>query len=510
MKKHVPLAVTLLLLSGLTAACQLPTLEISQTNGNAVLSWTNSSNGTLAPLTKIQILQTAPDLSSATWTNLTVDPEIPGFSLPAKNPQQFFRLYLMIPIFNFAIFYNMNLETAMAQTFYVQGPVFSNAGIWAGSKTTTFASTVSAVGPVINSTSDPFCAGYSGAGLPTYLLSDQPTSGAPPLTGFGVNTYANPAAAESFLNLPPTNYVLGTSAAFTTSGQEYVANEADLYLTNFPSGTNWGWTGPWPQGSPLALYYQDSVNTPNYLMWVTNDYYVISNRNGSSHMLFITNYVSFPTNGPYYASTYLSTNSFWFTNGATMIQWTNNPPGTNQVVYMGYSFLTNVLFYDWREGWRNNGTGPPKTVQAVQLNMQSFNRWLTNTAVNGGSAYNNQCENDKGHPIDSIYIYNAVPLTTTTLPAIRVMHGGQMPFSNGFTLATPMPLYVWGDYNVSNSFGTSISQNNTVYTEPAALMADSITVLSDGWLDTNSIHKYTGGPTASATTVNAACIFRHC
>ncbi len=65
--------------------------------------------------------------------------------------------------------------------------------------------------------------------------------------------------------------------------------------------------------------------------------------------------------------------------------------------------------------------------------------------------YNDQCTlNHKSHPIDSIYIYNSVPLTGTTLPAVRVINGGMLPSHTapkGFTIATPMPLYVLGNYN---------------------------------------------------------------
>jgi hypothetical protein len=186
---------------------------------------------------------------------------------------------------------------------------------------------------------------------------------------------------------------------------------------------------------------------------------------------------------------------------------------------MGYSFLTNVLFYDWREGF-NLGSGPPKPVDAVQVDLVAFNRWLTNTIVtNNGTPYDSQCDlnTHKSHHINSIYVYNAVPLTSSSLPSVRIVNGGRMPpiddnnGTAGFTLATAMPLYVWGDYNVSNSSGSALSQNNCANTEPAALMADAITILSDNWSDANSVaaDKTTdtrGGPTAATTTINAACL----
>jgi hypothetical protein len=395
------------------------------------------------------------------------------------------------PLFQFAIFYKMNLEIAAAQTLDITGPVFSNGGLWSGSDTITFASTVSAVGLATNTPYDPFCPGYSGSGQSTYSLLGQPTSGNVPLTPFTSLTGLSFSNAEAFINLPPAAYALGTSKAYTLDGLTYLANAADLFLTNSATGTNYG--SLIPAGNNMALYYQEPFPfSGNYLTWVTNDYYLFTNHLGSTFSVLQTNFVP----------------GFFLTNNLSGFKWTNNPAGTNQLFFASYSFLTNALFYDAREGW-HNGVGPAKTVQAVQMDFQKFNRWLTNSTLNSGSTYNNLSLSNKGHSIDSIYIYNAVPLTSTTLPAVRVANGGMLPTvdgSYGFTLATTMPLYIWGDYNASNSLGTSVSQNNTVYTEPAGLMADAITVLSDGWSDTNSNSRFSGGPPAKTTTIDAACL----
>ncbi len=497
---------TLLLALHLTAPCQTgPVLSIANNHGTAELSWTGTFN--------ISSFQTTTNLyAPITWTDL-LGSQGPGyFTLPITNQQQYFRFAPILPIFQFAIFYNMNLEIAAASTLNIRGPVLSNAGLWSGSTTITFSSTVSATGMVTNSANDPFCAGYSGSGRSTYTLPGQPASPAPPLTIYGLNTYTNLIAAKAFLNLPPTNYMLGTFSAFAPTGQIYLANKADLYVTNYPQGTNFGATGSFPLGSPMAVYYGDAKNpSSNYLTWVTNNFYVVSNVNQGISQIFSTNYVPIPANAAYYASSFQSTNGFKFTNNITLLRYTNHSSpeiGTNYVLYMGYSFLTNVLFYDWREGW-HNGSGPAKKVYAVQLDLQAYNRWMTNPAPNGGLVYNNQCMASKTHPLDSIYIYNAVPLTSTVLPAVRVMNGGSMPSQDaffGFTLATPMPLYVWGDYNATNSAGSSMSQNSVTYTYPAALMADAITILSDGWADSSSSTRQPGGPNASQTTINAACI----
>jgi hypothetical protein len=304
-------------------------------------------------------------------------------------------------------------------------------------------------------------------------MAGQPTSGNAPLTMAFMGTNNDPAAAEALINLPPPNYAMGTAPAYSATGAVYLANDVDLYLTNFPNGTNWG--SRIPKGTNMALFYQDAANIP-YLTFVPFDFYLLTNR--TAHFIYFTNTVS--------------------------------PDQLTNTIYAGYSFVTNDIFYDWREGW-NGGSGvlsgpKGKAVQAVQIDVARFNIWLTNTAANnGGSPYNNQCMSDKLHPIDSIYIYNAVPLTATNLPAVRVINGSMLPTQTapyGFTIVTPQPMYVYGNYNVSNSFGSSLGQNTTAYTWPAALMADSITILSGSWNDGNTTRR----PSASSTTINAACL----
>jgi hypothetical protein len=236
----------------------------------------------------------------------------------------------------------------------------------------------------------------------------------------------------------------------------------------------------------MILYYQDAANGPTYyLTQIPYDFFIVTNRTAKT--IVITNAVSPGTSA--------------------------NLNNVTNVLYGGYSFVTNVLFYDWREGWSGGSgvnSGKGKAVQAVQIDVTKFNIWLTNSTAlsNGGSTYYNQCKqsNHKSHPINSIYVYNSVPLSSTTLPAVRLANGEKLPSQvapYGFTVATPMPMYVWSHYNAATDAGTSRGKNSTTYTLPAALMADSITILSAGWTDASPTTKR---PAAQTTTVNAAMV----
>jgi hypothetical protein len=258
-----------------------------------------------------------------------------------------------------------------------------------------------------------------------------------------------------------------------------LANYADLIISNAASGVS----PATPTGTNFFVYYQDpnqptNGNPNNFcssITWVTNNYYIVTNVGKGT----LYTYGSVPGS-----------------------QWTNSG-GTFRVWYAGYTFLTNALFYDWREGW---SSGTPKTVQAVQFDVGQFNAWLETNVVNGGSNYNAMCLNNKNHPIGGVYIYNSVPLSTTVLPAVRLVNGSELADNYGFSVATPMPIYVMGDFNVTDGSGVSDSgTTSTSHSLPSSLLADSVTILSSAFNDANSLT--TKKPASSAeTTIHAACL----
>jgi hypothetical protein len=141
---------------------------------------------------------------------------------------------------------------------------------------------------------------------------------------------------------------------------------------------------------------------------------------------------------------------------------------------------TNNSFYDGREG---------KTIQPIDINIGNLKTWSeTNFTLRPVLV---------GSNLSSIYVLDARTLPATSLGAVRVVNGLQLP-TNGLTVATARPLYVQGDYNEYNS--AKLGSADTSATRPASLVADAITILSDNWHDNygSSLHN------ATATTVNAA------
>ncbi|MFO1515099.1 MAG: hypothetical protein U1F83_19705 [Verrucomicrobiota bacterium] len=140
---------------------------------------------------------------------------------------------------------------------------------------------------------------------------------------------------------------------------------------------------------------------------------------------------------------------------------------------------TTNNFYDARE---------EKTVRPVDVNVGLLAEW-SRTNSNVGS-------------ISSIYVVDRRTLAGTELGAVRVRNGQSLP-AKGLTVATARPLYVWGNYNQTNS--ANLGTTNTTTTRPASLVADAVTLLSTNWSDANSTNSLSSR-SAKPTTVNAAIL----
>jgi hypothetical protein len=388
--------------------------------------------------------------------------------------------FASIPVFQYAIFYNMDLEIEPGKAMNINGHVHSNNNIWATGNSValplTFQNLVDATGTVYlqgSTNSSQSAAAIPGSVIFT-VTQNNPLSHAQSLS-MPIGTNNNPAAVAGIIQLPPSNEAAPNAAAYSPTGSIYLYNAADLIITNNAAGTNW-----------TVLY--DNPNATTQLTPVLPDVQVV-----------VSNY-NIHTSTPYY------TTNAW------------------------YSFVTNATFYDYRES---------DTVQAIQIDVSKLDSWLTNNAALvtkigntttyiggtnlGGYQYNNlntTGSTSKGHNINSIFVYNSVPPASGspgTLPAVRLVNGSQLPsatlFGNtlmsGLTVATAQPLYVEGNYNVTNNGKTALTLGSTTNggSVPAALIGDAITILSSSWSD-----GYNSGTSLSSRnatmddTVNAACL----
>jgi hypothetical protein len=111
---------------------------------------------------------------------------------------------------------------------------------------------------------------------------------------------------------------------------------------------------------------------------------------------------------------------------------------------------------------------------------------------------------------------------TTTMRGIRLINGHRLPRAegdtntwDGLTIVSANPIYIRGNYNTSTNSGDAVPSNSGTYTDPdasgytrklAAVIGDSITVLSAGWNDLNSTGNINVRPASANTTINAALV----
>lgn len=301
-----------------------------------------------------------------------------------------------IPVFQFAIFYNLDMEIMNGPDMTVNGRVHSNRGLFTDpSGTLTFNTHVTAVGDIRDAK-----APGDGRALQSgaIVYNGEVDSRTMALT-MPIGTNNTPEAVRAILQTPP-----GTEASSSLMGKQRFYNKSDLIITVNTNGVSIG-TGL-PATVPLTL----SSNEVNFLA------------------------------------------------------------------------TTNGSFWDEREG---------KTIRPLNLdvgNLRTFSASNTLLRVSLGN-----------RDVRSVYVRDLRPLNSANLAAVRVRNGQTLP-DLGLTVSTERPIYVQGHYNqpTSGHLGTT----NTSNTKPAALLGDSVNILSTSWSDSNSTNY--SARNAGNTTVNAA------
>ena len=317
-----------------------------------------------------------------------------------------------IPLFQFAIFYNIDLEINPGPVMTVSGPVHSNQRMYLQPQDTlTFLNDVTSAIDIIHDKKpgDPLT---RTAGTLVFNTPEKDIGVSSLNLPIGTNN--SPASVHQVIEVPPA----GEDATLAL-GTQRLYNKADLIVTVADSGTT-----------------------------------IKSGRVNSN---------------------------------ATTVSL--SPMPTNM------QWLSTSQLYNRREA---------KTVKTVEIDVAKLVRW-------SASASNN-LPYRAGTTSREVTIIHVDDQRTNSLssgnePGVVVKNGETLP-PFGLTVVTPDPLYVQGDYNVADTLGGLQYKGvlDTTHTKPAALMGDSINVLSEAWDLSNTA--YGSGAwsarTAAATTVNAA------
>jgi len=168
---------------------------------------------------------------------------------------------------------------------------------------------------------------------------------------------------------------------------------------------------------------------------------------------------------------------------------------SNPIVNLPFLTLTNT-FVDLRQG--------SSTQFVTDIDVGQYASWLTsNTHATGkftGGSYPT-----------ILYVADRRNVGTSKQAVVRLSDGAELPNNNGlgFTVATQNPLYVWGNYNTTTDgthFSTTLGSTTNGYTVPAAVLSDSLTILSPSWLDANSSKGDSYRQVNANMTFNAAIV----
>ncbi|MDR3458429.1 MAG: hypothetical protein P4N60_13340 [Verrucomicrobiae bacterium] len=443
-------ALLVLLLFCLHAPAQttLPPLRITSTNRLSTVHW---------PLAGYSaILQTATSLSpAANWTNLvTGDPQASSFFYAASGGHTIVITNISASELTFTLS-NLNRQ----QFFRLASPrlinpcgfaVFYNGLLeFSQSSALTFNGRVHSEGPI-----------QAGSG--------------------GVVTFQAPVTSVSTLSSPMADGL----GPWTTADWNVVFNGNPKYVTNSVSlsyyTNNYHFLIDVPPanedpGSGLLRLYNEAP----VIILVTND--VQGGANPTVQMILQASYnANLPGADP----------------AKLVLTYTNISPASLQT-NLPFLSLTGS-FYDQREY---------KTSLVTQIDVGNLASWMNTNVIFQGKlpAANGQ------YPV-ILFVADRRNVTAGQLAVVRLKNGAQLPYNNtlGFTVATPNPLYVLGNYNVQTSFSSAnaaAGTTNTSFTVPAALMSDSLTVLSTAWSDNESYTAYNNSIfayDAVDTTINAA------
>ena len=451
-------ALLLLLLSCVSGPAQstLPSLRLTASNGVSTVFWPVAASN--------YILQYSTDLSHpSSWTNLATGNQF--VSLNAFPAIGGYTYYMTNPIGN----------------EYSLGPMVSQGNYF-------FRLSTSNAIPACC-----FAIFYNGvlefSQCPAMVINGRVHANGPIYVGTsGSLTLNAPVTTTADLSAPVADGIINGWNLTNSATWNVTFNGTPTYLTNTPSlniislnQTNYLYlidvppAAEDPLSAPLRLY-----NEANLILLVTND---ISGSGNPTVRMILQNSVNGQTPGADPATVALT-----YTNASTALLRTNLP----------FLSLTN-FFYDQRER---------KTNLVTQIDVGYLATWIsTNATVQAKlpAAAN-------VYPT-IFYVADRRKVSSLQLAVVRLVNGAQLPANNniGFTVATMNPLYVWGNYNVqtaSSATNASAGTSNPTNSVPAALLSDSLTILSSHWTDANSYTTYFQQSSFQAVddTINAVII----
>ena len=415
--------------------------------------------------------------------------------------------YSNTSLFQFAVFYQGNLEMAAGSNMTIGGPVSTNASAFLGAQS-------NGTAPFTLSLTDTvyYFQNYNGSADPMSGSTDYIPMTDPTLDPSLVDPVYNPGAADTPVQTAPANqtaqraiqvsklaaqasFVGGVDVAADIANPAYAAAYTNLQGQVDPNEVYRAVIAPPPLDSGGNLLAEDQTvagsrmyNTAGIVITVTQQ-----NNNGGTAANLATNTVIHCGISPWATNPPNPSNLNMY-DGETWAQPIVNPTATGTT----YPVVTSVRQYivDPREALNGSSGVNLTTVDVGALNIALQSGAMTNhdLATNyNGVVYvydnsNNGADNTHSNqtPLNAAANLNGILLTNgTTTPYFTDQNG--IPI--GFSVVSDNGVYVQGDYNKTQHVINGMSYDN-----PSSIMGDAITAVSAGWNSGTSI-------SASASTL---------
>lgn len=382
--------------------------------------------------------------------------KVPTMATPVRAGLQREFIYTITPIFQFAIFEDRDLELFPGATFTVGGRVHSNNSLYYGTGATlTFNSFVTSVSGAHNNHSpdDPRTSTHTGpvvynGGQPFITMREDP-----PATDTSVANANTSGGARELIEIP------NTSAASDPNAGERMYTTAGLKVLTNSTGAN--------------VLSANNINVAaNSRVFLTADGTIIPAADPLYPVL----------NGAFASGSVLDYREN-FPAGGTSVATTDVDVGTLRTLVQSGAIPTTI---------------PAAATWPAGAPAALANKAIDST-IRGKALWNSQ-----------LYVADVTD-TSSHRAGVRLLNGTSLP-AGGLTVSTENAAYVVGNYNTGGNpaVNTGLTTDaNTVagYSEPGAILADAITVLSQNWT-TGGYNAVSGlaGRTPTATTINAAII----
>ena len=356
----------------------------------------------------------------------------------------------LIPVFQFAIFYNSLLEFTWCATMTVNGRTHANGNMYTGSQwQLTFSSN-----SIVDVTGQVLSPAWGGHVVSDY--TDPAVYKVPYTTNSNsLNLPIGTTNVHEIINMPPA----GGDTNQSLAQQRYYDKAGVVLLVSNSTIT--------------AIYKSSMYDTASNV--VTAAYYPTNT--------YFSNYVQISNNFPF-----LNVTNYWPSAG-----YSTNPAAVT----------------DQREA--------SAVLKLTDIDVGILKTWLvTNTTVKNKFPSTANVYPSATNAPNILYVADNRSYGSGQLTAVRLKNASIIPTNlftftgtnapSGFTVATPNPLYVWGNYNCPNP--ADLGKSNAPSSYPASLISDSLTILSTNWVDSQS-SKLVSDSTknkAGDTTVNAAIL----